>query len=121
MKQRDIVQAYKIITKLYQKQLPLPVAYKLYKLKRQLQPAWDFQTDTEQKLIDEFKPEWQEDGSLKFESPESARAFEAQVTAALGMESDIDITPVTIPLCDGVTISPEDIESLAGIVTFEEA
>lgn len=120
MTQGKLVSAYKVISNLYQQRLPLPIAYKLYKLKAALQPAWDFQVDAERKLIDEFKPIAQDDGRLKFVDADSAQAFDGRVKEVLAMEYDIEVTPITLPMIDGLSITPIDIENLEGIVTFTE-
>ena len=120
MKQGRLVNAYKIISDLYQQKLPLPISYKLYKLRNVLQKAWDFQVDSERKLIDEFKPNALDDGHLQFADVDSAQVFDSCIREVLDMDSDIVITPINLPLIDGMSIRPEDIEKLEGIVTFTE-
>ena len=120
MKQGKLVNAYKVISDLYQQRLPLPISYKLYKLKIALQKAWDFQVDSERKLIDEFKPNALDDGRLQFADVDSAQAFDSRVREVLDMDSDIEITPITLPLIDGMSITPDNIEKLEGIVKFTE-
>lgn len=120
MKQGKLVSAYKVISDLYQQRLPLPIAYKLYKLKTVLQRAWDFQVDEERKLVDEFKPTVLEDGRLKFADPDSAQEFDRRVREVLDMESDIEVTPISLPMIGDLSITPVDIEALEDIVTFTE-
>lgn len=120
MKQGKLVGAYKVVSKLYEQRIPLPISYKLYKLRNALQKAWNFQIDAEEKLIDEFKPTQGKNGLLKFADAETAREFNARVKEVLDMDSDIEITPITLPMIDTLNISPEEIESLEGIVYFEE-
>ena len=120
MKHGKLINAYKVISDLYQQRLPLPISYKLYKLKNTLQKAWDFQVDSERKLIDEFKPNPTDDGRLQFADVDSAQAFDKRVKEVLDMDSDIEITPVSLPLIDGMSITPEDIEKLEGIINFTE-
>lgn len=120
MKQGKLVSAYKVISDLYQQRLPLPISYKLYKLKATLQKAWDFQVDEERKLVDEFKPTVLEDGRLQFADPDSAQSFDSHVRDVLDMDSDIEVTPVILPVIDGLSITPSAIENLEGIVTFTE-
>lgn len=120
MKQGKLVGAYKVVSKLYEQRIPLPISYKLYKLRNVLQKAWDFQADSEQKLIDEFKPVSRQNGLLKFSDPETAKMFSQRVKELLDMDSDIEITPIEIPMLDDLSIAPGDIEALEGIVNFVE-
>ena len=39
MKQGKLVGAYKVVSKLYEQRIPLPISYKLYKLRNALQKA----------------------------------------------------------------------------------
>ena len=120
MKQGKLVGAYKVVSKLYEQRIPLPISYKLYKLRNALQKAWDFQADSEEKLIDEFKPVSAQNGLLKFSDPETAKQFNERVKEVLDMDSDIEITPIEIPMLDELSIAPGEIEALEGIVTFVE-
>jgi hypothetical protein len=45
MKQFKVIRAYKALTKLGQQDLPIKLAFDLFKIKQALQPQWDFQVD----------------------------------------------------------------------------
>ena len=51
MNQRKVVLAYKALLRLSEQPLPLPVAYGLYKAKKALESAWQFQLEQEEKMI----------------------------------------------------------------------
>ena len=120
MKQNKIVEAYKIIKNMNGEKFPLPIAYKLYKLRKELEPQVDFQYEQEKNLVDEFGGVVQENGSINFGNPENARKFVEKYNELGEMETDIEIEPVVINMRDvNIELSPNDIEKLDGFIAFE--
>ena len=114
MKQFKIIKAYKALTKLGQQDLPIRLAFDLFKIKQALQPQWDFQLDEENKLAASAKVS--ADGSVTFDSPEAAEAFRQKLS---DIDVDLKITPARIPLSiPGLTLSMDDIDALACFVHF---
>lgn len=117
MKQFKIIKVYKALTKLGQQDLPIKLAFDLFKIKQALQPQWDFQVDEENKLSAGaiVKP----DGSVAFDSQEEADAFRQRLIELSSMEVDLKVKPVQVPISiPGLKLSMEDIEALDGIVQF---
>lgn len=117
MKQYAIIKAYKALTKLGQQDLPIKLAFDLFKIKRALQTQWDFQVDEEAKLTagTTVNP----DGSVTFETPEKAEAFRARLKELASIDVDLKIKPVQIPLSiPGLKLSMDDIDALDCFVQF---
>ena len=117
MKQFRIIKAYKALIKLGQQDLPIKLAFDLFKIKQALQPQWDFQVDEEAKLTTGTKVN--ADGSVTFESPEAAAAFRQRLKELSDIDVDMKIKPVQIPLSTpGLTLSMDDVDALDCFVQF---
>lgn len=117
MKQFRIIKAYKALTKLGQQDLPIRLAFDLFKIKRALQPQWDFQVDEENRMT--AGANVNADGSVVFESPAEAEAFRQRLKEISAMDVDLKVKPVQVPLSiPGLKLSMEDIEALDGFVQF---
>ena len=117
MKQFRIIKAYKALIKLGQQDLPIKLAFDLFKIKQALQPQWDFQVDEENKLTASAKVN--HDGTVSFDSPEAADAFRQKLKDLSDIDVDLKITPARIPLSiPGLTLSMDDIDALDCFVQF---
>lgn len=117
MKQFKVIKAYKALTKLGQQDLPIKLAFDLFKIKQALQPQWDFQVDEENKLTTSAKVN--PDGTVSFDSPEAADAFRQKLKDLSDIDVDLKITPARIPLSiPGLTLSMDDIDALDCFVQF---
>ena len=117
MKQFRIIKAYKALTKLGQQDLPIRLAFDLFKIKQALQPQWDFQLDEENKLTASAKVN--ADGSVTFDTPEAAEMFRQKLKDLSDIDVDLKVTPVRIPLSiPGLTLSMDDVDALDCFVQF---
>ena len=117
MKQFRIIKAYKALTKLGQQDLPIKLAFDLFKIKQALQPQWDFQLDEENKLTASAKVN--ADGSVTFDTPEAAEMFRQRLKDLSDIDVDLKVKPVQIPLSiPGLTLSMDDIDALDCFVQF---
>lgn len=117
MKQFRIIKAYKALTKLGQQDLPIRLAFDLFKIKQALQPQWDFQLDEENKLTASAKVN--ADGSVTFDTPEASAAFRQRLKELSDIDVDLKVKPVQIPLSiPGLTLSMDDIDALDCFVQF---
>ena len=117
MKQSAIIKAYKSLGKLGQQDLPIKLAFDLFKIKQALQPQWDFQLDEENKLTASAKVN--ADGSVTFDTPEAAEMFRQKLKDLSDIDVDLKITPARIPLSiPGLTLSMDDIDALDCFVQF---
>ena len=125
MKQSTIIKAYKVLNKLYGEDLPLPVSYKLYKLRNLLAPQWNFQNEKERDVFDKYHPIVNSDGTLHFDNDESRTAFTKEYTELCNTMADLDadigeVNKFTVKLSDGIKLSMEDIDALQDFIDFEE-
>ena len=117
MLQSKIVSAYKALTKLSQQDLPIRLAFDLFKIKQLLQPQWDFQIEEETKVTAAAKP--LPDGRLEFQTTEEAETCRKKLTEIGEMEVELEIKKASIPLTAEIRLSVEDIEALKDFVEFE--
>lgn len=117
MKQSAVIKAYKALIKLGQRDLPIKLAFDLFKLKTALQPHFDFQVAEEKKASANATAN--PDGSITFGTPEEAAAFRQKLMELGDIDVDLHVKPVQIPLSiPGLTLSMDDIDALNGFVQF---
>lgn len=117
--QGKIVKAYKTIAKLSSGNMPLPVSYSLFKLKKVLANHFEFQIEKERELFAKYIPTQQADGSFTFASKADEQDFFNQITEISKLAVEVDCPVVTIPLNSDIALSIEDMESMDGFVLFE--
>ncbi len=116
-------QAYGILIGMGRKQIPTPVAYKLYKLRQKLKGVMEFITEQEQNLAEEHGVVIGNDGRFVFPEDQAVKEkFTAAHTELLDAECDIEGEETVIRLADlpdKMEISMNEIEALDGLVRFE--
>ena len=117
MKQFKVIRAYKALTKLGQQDLPIKLAFDLFKIKQTLQPQWDFQVDEENRMT--AGANVNAEGSVVFESPAEAETFRQRLKEISAMDVDLKVKPVPVPISiPGLTLSMDDIDALDCFVQF---
>lgn len=117
MKQSEVIRAYKALAKLGQQNLPIRLAYDLFKLKTALKTQYDFQVAEEKKASANATAN--PDGSITFGTPEEAAAFRQKLMELGDIAVDLKVKPVQIPLSiPGLTLSMEDVEALDRFILF---
>ena len=115
--------AYFILQRMGQKQIPTPVAYKLYKLRQKLKEILEFVREQEQAMMDEMGVKMDEAGHFQFGEDEEVKArFTAAHDELLNTECEIEGEETAIRLADlpdKLEISMNEIEALDGFVRFE--
>lgn len=121
MKQVKIINAYRTLMNMAGETFPLPVAYKLYKLRKALEPQYDFQTEQERAAVEEFNGHFDDETKkIVFESVEVGEKFIKKLEELANMEVELEFEPVTINMNDiRMEITPNDIEKLDGFIIFE--
>ena len=117
MKQHQFVSAYKVLQKLEQKELPLDISYKFFKLKQSLSEQWEFQLEREKAIIDKYKPVFNET-QLDFESEEAQAGFTKEISELADMDVFTDENKVKIDFNNRIELSISDIEALDPFVQF---
>lgn len=116
--QGSVIKAYKAIEALSNQPLPLPVSYKLFKLKKKLAPHFEFQETQELSLFDQYRPTF-ENGELIFASNEDRDQFIEKMKEVGSLEVEVDMEPEQMQMDENMKISISTIEALAEFITFE--
>ncbi len=115
--------AYGILVGMGRKQIPTPVAYKLYKLRQKLKGVMEFITEQEHNLAEKHGVVIGDDGHFIFpEDPKVEEVFKADHADLLETETEIEGDVIKIRLADmpdRLEISMNEIEALDGFVEFE--
>lgn len=119
MKQSQMVNAYKVLENLSKQTMPIKTAYAVHKLRGKLKPAFDFQVEREEMLVEKLNPEFK-DGRLVFKTVDDAQEWNDEMTAIADIDSDIEFEPITATMTDDMRLTPNDVEALDGFVNFIE-
>ena len=121
MTQFQINKAYGALMQLSGMKLPVKKAYEIYSLVKAVDSQYQFAISEEQKIVEKYKGTVNSDGSISFESAESYGSFQEDILELHNLEADVEIKPVVLMESDmkDQTISPADIFSLEGFVSFE--
>ena len=119
MDNKTIINAYKSLGRISCQKLPLPLAYKIFKLREKMKPVWDFLLEEETKLLDEYKPEIQDGGTIVFKSVSDKQTYERRINDLYSMESDMQFNQIIMPLSDDISITPDDVAALEPLITFQ--
>jgi hypothetical protein len=121
MTQFHVNKAYAALTRLADLKLPVKKAYELYKLSKAIEEHYNFAVSQERKYIDEFSGKINPDGTVSFENTEKFSAFQDKLSNLNEMNVELDITPISLTEKDlgDQTITPAEIYSLEGFVSFE--
>lgn len=125
MKHEKIIKAYMVLDRLSKDEIPLAISYKLFKVKKLLQPQWDFQTERVEAIINKYDPKRLPDGSMKFKSKSEGEKCAQELNDKIKEIGDMDISfadmkkPI-INLDTDIRLSVSDIDALNDFFTFEE-
>ena len=117
MKQHMFIDAYKVLQKFENKELPLDISFKFFKLKQMLTDQWNFQLERETLIFDKYHPK-REDNQLVFESSEEQNKFAEELSELANMDVDTSIEKLEINFGDKLELSVADIEALDAFVKF---
>jgi hypothetical protein len=127
MKQEQIVQVYKIINKLRNEKvkLPLDISYKFFLLLEDLKPYISFQESQEKEIFSKYQIEVLEDGTFKFNSDEEEKNFTEEIMRLADEINNkeienYDVKKPTIPLSTKLDLPIDDIIVLKDFINFTE-
>ena len=120
MKQKEAIDAYGAILRLSEIALPLQDAYKIFCLRRKIEPIYQFEVEREKALLGELNGALMPDGSVQFKNTEDCVEFKNKVAELNDMEVEADFEPIQIKIenLGKVEIKPADISRLCGFVEF---
>lgn len=121
MKEKNLVNGYKALERLYSQKLPMADAYRIYQLKGKISDVYQFQMEQEVKIIDEHNGVRGDNGDISFPDELEFAKFRDAIIELNETELDVNVEPVIIPMdhVSNINISPADIESLEGFVSFQ--
>lgn len=119
MKHGTAIKAYKILHELGRTKMPAETAYKLFKLRKALQPEFDFQVEQEQKCAEIHNAVIDEKGMYRADNPEDMKAFVSDLKDLAKMDCKLEIEPVEIAVDENLKLSPDDMEALEAFVIFK--
>lgn len=125
MKHAKVIDAYMVLDRMSRDEIPLSTSYKLFTVKKMIQPQWDFQNERIDSVLEKYHPVRQLDGSLQFknkkEGEKCANELNAMVEEIGEMEIDFaDFKRPVIKLSTNISLSVADIEALSPFIDFQE-
>lgn len=119
--QGKAVNAFMAITRLASSPMPSFAAYKLFKLKKLLRDAVEFQTEQEKKLVDEMGGTVNDsNGRVMFDDPEKYLEFSMRQKELQEMEYEVDSEKLIMYMKELPNISIADIETLEPFIEWKE-
>ena len=114
------VNALITINKIGQSPIPSFAAYKLFRLKKKLADAADFQTEQETKAIAEMGGKVGDRGKVLFEEPEKYVEFAKRQKELSDMEYEFDGDKISMYMTELPNLSVGDMESLDAFIEWKE-
>lgn len=117
MKQFIINKIYNETEELTKQDLTIQGKWIIYKIRKTLLPHIEFYQGEVQKLLDEYKPEY-ENENLKFKTPEIAQEFLNKEQEVENFEVEVQNTKESLKLSDIPGISIQQMELLEDFIEF---
>lgn len=118
MMQSKTVRAYQALNKLASLPMPAQTAHALYKLRKALEPQWEFQAEREQAIVGSLGAKVAPDGTVEFRQPADRVKFAEQMAALAKMDVDVPFARVSVRLAD--LSAPLTMDDLAALEEFVE-
>lgn len=96
--------------------ISLAIAGKLFKLRKALQPCFEFYEETQNGAIEEVGATVDTVGRLTFPDGEAKKKYTSKIAELNAMECEVDVSPVQIPDDVDLKYSPDDLWNLDGFV-----
>ena len=95
------------------------VAFSLFRMKQQLKPLIEFQTEEEMKLVQKYGGELNESGQITFQQPDDRVKFLKERAEFARLEIKPPLEPVKVDPAQIPDINMDEIEALNGFIEFE--
>lgn len=120
MIQKQAIEAYRVLVKMGGMALPIPTAYKLYQMRKMLEPIYEFRIEQEKPIIERCHGVWR-DGTLSFASQEDFEQAQKALDELDLMELEEPITAVALKMEDvsNTALTMDDLACLDGFIIFE--
>ena len=119
-KQGKATRAYIALANMSSKVLPANAALRLFKLKKALKDAFDFETEQEKLYVAELGGEMDQNGIIKFKDPiGDNKIFQDRRKELEDTDIEIELEVPTVALTEIKELSMADLEALEGFVNFK--
>lgn len=118
MTQIEAVKAYKVLTEIGGMKMPVQTAYKLFTLKKALQPAFEFQVEQERAIAERYQAFVDHEGVYHTWKDEDKPAFAQELYDLGNAECSVEVKPIEIQMGENILLSPDDMAALDPFVTF---
>ena len=113
--QKQAIDAYKAVRKLEYQDMPGEKAMAMFRLRKALEPQYQFQDEQERKELESLGADISQTGDINFKDDESKQKYIEKIKEIEELEVDVDIAKETLDI-HGMMISAKDIEALDPIV-----
>lgn len=118
--QGKAIAAYGTLAQLGRKTMPSFAAYKLFRLKKALSPMIEFQTEQEEKLVDELGGRITETGVILFAEKEKQAEYAKRHRELEGLACEVETERIRMTMKELPEISPEQMEALDDFIEWKE-
>lgn len=116
MTQIEAVKAYKVLQGLSESKMPIQTALSIFRLKKSLQPAYEFHAEQERAIIERYKATIDEKGMYHTADPEDMEKMRNDMTELCQMVCEFKADQVEIKADESIRMTPSDIEALEPVV-----
>lgn len=104
------------------KQMPpdLKTSRKLFNLRKALEPHFEFYSEEQAKIIDEFGGKEQENGVISFGPKADKAEYSRRIAELNKLEVDVDFDPVKLSENTKLPYTPDDLWQLDGFVEITD-
>ena len=121
LKQKEVIMAYRAVLELSEARFPYRTAREVAALRRRLREEYETVAEREAALEKELGVEALETGQFRTKSPAAAAEFRRRHEEQMNEEAEIDLPAADLSgFAETLQVSPDCLEALEGIVTFEK-
>ena len=118
--QGKAVASFSALTKMARRPMGSFAAFKLFRLRKALRDIVDFQTEQEQKLLEELGGAFTDEGNAKFDTTEKADEFVKRHKELENMECEIETERIAMYMKEIPEISLAEMEILETFIDWKE-
>ena len=118
--QGKAIAAYGTLAQLGRKTMPSFAAYKIFRLKKALAPVLEFQTELEDKLVEELGGKITETGVILFAEKENQAEYARRHRELEAIGCEVDTARIQMTMKELPEISPEQMEALDDFIEWKE-
>lgn len=120
MIQTQAISAYKVLNEMSNIQMPVKTAYKLYQMRKSLEPIFEFRVEQERAILQKYNGK-EAEGAIVFATTEDCEQAKLALNDLDAVEMEDEIVPIRMPIedLDAAHLTMDDMAALEGFVLFE--